>query len=162
MTDGTETWCTTPRTRVLPILFKDDPVLTFKLLHKGNIWFLVHCYREMPVYSISLNYWRLVYKVSWMSTWTHLCTRCQDPSSTFFQGHSDIITLNTSSSKGPGPIETKFYLTPLWIKGTHLCQNYWGHVTKMAVMLLFVENKYLKTVPELNSWWYSPSILAFN
>ena len=41
------------------------------------------------------------------------------------------------SSKAIGPIETKFHVLPPWVRGTYVCTNCQGHLTKMATMPIY-------------------------
>ena len=47
---------------------------------------------------------------------------------------------NIFSSETTGPIETKFHVEPPWDRGTKVCSNGLGHMTKMAAMPIYGKN----------------------
>ena len=49
-------------------------------------------------------------------------------------------SLNIFSSETPGPIKVKFHMEPPWDRGTKICSNGPGHITKMAVMPIYGKN----------------------
>ena len=44
---------------------------------------------------------------------------------------------NIFSSETTGPIETKFHVKPPWDRGTKVCSNGPGHMTKLAAMPIY-------------------------
>ena len=54
--------------------------------------------------------------------------------------HVDSGHLNIFSSKTTGPIEAKFHMESPWNRGTKVCSNGPGHMTKMAAMPIYVKN----------------------
>ena len=44
------------------------------------------------------------------------------------------------SSETTGPIEAKFHMEASWERGTKVCSNGSGHMTKMAAMPIYGEN----------------------
>ena len=92
-----------------------------------------------------------------MSTWTYINIKGQGHSVTLVQGHSDSTffilgrlkpsfmfqhfqTSNFFSWKTARPIEAKFHLEPQWDRGTKICSNGLGHMTKMATMSIYSNN----------------------
>ena len=53
-------------------------------------------------------------------------------------------SLNIISSETVGPIKVKFHMELLWDRGTKVCSNGPGHMTKMAAMSIYGKN--LKTI----------------
>ena len=47
---------------------------------------------------------------------------------------------NIFSSETTGPIEAKFHMEPPWDRGTKVCSNGSGHMTKMAAMPIYGKN----------------------
>ena len=47
---------------------------------------------------------------------------------------------NIFSSETTGPIEAKFHVEPPWDRGTKVCSNGPGHMTKMAAMPIYDKN----------------------
>ena len=47
---------------------------------------------------------------------------------------------NIFSSETTGPIEAKFHMEPPWDRGTKVCSNGPGHMTKMATMPIYGKN----------------------
>ena len=47
---------------------------------------------------------------------------------------------NIFSSETTGPIEAKFHMEPPWDRGTKVCSNGPGHLTKMAAMPIYGKN----------------------
>ena len=47
---------------------------------------------------------------------------------------------NIFSSETTGPIEAKFHMEPPWDRGTKVCSNGPGHMTKMAAMPIYGKN----------------------
>ena len=47
---------------------------------------------------------------------------------------------NVFSSETARPIKAKFHVEPTWLGGTNVCINGLGHMTKMAVMPIYVKN----------------------
>ena len=58
---------------------------------------------------------------------------------------------NIFSSETAWPIKAKFYDEPPWEKGTKVCINGLGHMTKMAAMPIYGKNlkKYSSPEPEV-------------
>ena len=48
---------------------------------------------------------------------------------------------NIFSSETTGLIETKFHMQPPWDRGTKVCLNDPGHMTKMAAMPIYNKNR---------------------
>ena len=55
---------------------------------------------------------------------------------TLVQGHSDSTFSNTFSLETAKLIEAKFYVEPPWDRGTKVCSNGPGHMTKMATVAI--------------------------
>ena len=49
-------------------------------------------------------------------------------------------TSNTFFSQTTGPIKVKFHMEPPWDRGTKVCSNDPGHMTKMAAMSIYGKN----------------------
>ena len=68
---------------------------------------------------------------------------------------------NIFSSETAWPIKAKFYVEPPWERGTKVCINGPGHMTKMAAMPIYGKN--LKNLLLQNQWvdfheiWYVAS-----
>ena len=56
---------------------------------------------------------------------------------TFVQGHSDLTFSNFISLETAKPIEAKFHVAPPWGRGTKVCSNGPGHMTKMSAMPIY-------------------------
>ena len=69
----------------------------------------------------------------------------QGHSLTLVQGHSDSTFSNFFCLETAGPIETKFHVEPPYDRGTRICSNGPGHITKMAAMPIY--GKSLKNLP---------------
>ena len=50
------------------------------------------------------------------------------------------IFSNIFSPETTGPIEVKFHVEPPWDRGTNVCSNGPGHMTKMAAMPIYGKN----------------------
>ena len=55
---------------------------------------------------------------------------------------------NIFSSEIPWPIKAKFYVEPPWERGTKVCINGPGHMTKMAVMPICGKDLKKSSTPE--------------
>ena len=55
---------------------------------------------------------------------------------------------NIFSSETTGLIEAKFYVEPPWDRGTKVCSNGPGHMTKMAAMPIHAKNLKKSASPE--------------
>ena len=58
-------------------------------------------------------------------------------------GHTHVcmyVFSNIFSSITTGPIEAKFYVAPLWDRGTKDCSNSPSHMTEMAAMPIYGKN----------------------
>ena len=68
--------------------------------------------------------------------------KSQGHSLTLVQGHSDSIHVfsNLFSVETSWSIEAKFHVDPLWDRGTKVCSNCPGHMTKMAAMPIYGKN----------------------
>ena len=65
----------------------------------------------------------------------------QGHSLTFVQGHSSFTTYsNFFSLETAWPIEAKFHVELPWDGGMKVCSNGFGHVTKVAAMLIYGKN----------------------
>ena len=64
----------------------------------------------------------------------------QGHSLTLVQGHSDSTFSNFFSSETTRPNEAKFHVEPPWVRGTKVCLNGPGHMTKLAAMYIYVKN----------------------
>ena len=51
-----------------------------------------------------------------------------------------MSTFSNIFSETTGPIEAKFHMEPPWNRGTKVCSNGPGHMTKMAVMPVYGKN----------------------
>ena len=67
-----------------------------------------------------------------MSTWTFMNIKVQ--------GHSDSTFSNFFSWETARPIEARLVVDPSWDRGTKVCSNGPGHMTKMATVLVSDEN----------------------
>ena len=90
-----------------------------------------------------------------MSTWTYMNIKGQGHSLTLVQGHSDSTFSNFFCWETVMPTEAKFHVEPQWVwdRGTKVCSNGLGHMTKMATMPIY--GKTLKNSSSLDSkgWW---------
>ena len=75
-----------------------------------------------------------------MSTWTCLNIKGQGHSLTLVQGHSDSTFSNFFSWETAVRIEVKFHVEPQWGRGTKVCSNDPGHMTRMAAMPIYSKN----------------------
>ena len=66
--------------------------------------------------------------------------KCQGHSLTLVQGHSDTTFSNFFSCEIATPIEAKFHVEPQRDRGTEVCSNGLGHMTKMATMPIYGKN----------------------
>ena len=58
---------------------------------------------------------------------------------------------NIFFSETTGPIEAKFHVGPPWDRGTKVCSNGSGHMTKMAAMPISGKNLQKSSSPEPKS-----------
>ena len=61
-----------------------------------------------------------------------------------------MSTFSNISSETTGPIEAKFHMKPPWDRGTKVCSNGPGHMTKMAAMAIYGKNLKKSSSPEPN------------
>ena len=59
---------------------------------------------------------------------------------TLVQDHSDSTFSNCFTIVTAGPIEAKFFVESPWDKGTKVCSNNSGHMTKVAAMPIYGKN----------------------
>ena len=83
-----------------------------------------------------------------MSTRIYMNIKGQGHSLTLVHGHSDSTFSNFFSLETAGPTEVNFYMEPPWDGGTKVCSNDPGHMTKMAIVLMYGKN--LKNLLLLN------------
>ena len=57
-------------------------------------------------------------------------------------------TFSNISSETTGPIEAKFHVEPPYDRGTKVCSNSPGHMTKMAAMPIYGKNLKISSSPE--------------
>ena len=60
--------------------------------------------------------------------------------------HSDSLFSNFFSSITARQIEAKFHAEPPWDRGTKLCSNGLGHMTKMAAIPVFWRKKNMSSL----------------
>ena len=85
----------------------------------------------------------------WANGWAYSIGRFRRPPSTL---------LKHFSSETTGPIETKFHTEPPWDRGTKVCSNGPGHVTKIAAMPIYGKKPFKNLLPnqqanELRTWY---------
>ena len=60
---------------------------------------------------------------------------------------------NIFSSETTEPISVKFLVEPPWDRGTKVCSNGPGHITKMAAMPIYGKNLKKSSSLEPKGWW---------
>ena len=60
---------------------------------------------------------------------------------------------NSFSSETAGPIETNFHIDPPWKRGTKVCSNGPGRMTRMAAMPIYGKNLKKSSFLEPKGWW---------
>ena len=72
-----------------------------------------------------------------MSAWICMNIKGQGHSLTLVQGRSDSTFSQFFSLETAKPIKAKYHAEPPWDVGTKVCSNGPGHLTNMAVMLIY-------------------------
>ena len=62
-------------------------------------------------------------------------------------------SLNIFFSENTGPTEAKFHMESPWDEGNKVCSNGHGHMTKMAVMPIYMVKTLKKSSPEPKGRW---------
>ena len=92
-----------------------------------------------------------------MSKWTYMNIKGQGHSLTLVKDHSDPTFSNFFSLGTARPIEAKLHVDPPCDRGTKVCSNGPGHMTKMATMYMVKTLKNLllwnQKADDLESWY---------
>ena len=56
------------------------------------------------------------------------------------QGHSYFINSKLLCPETNGQTQDNLHIESSWDKGPQIYQNWWGHITKMAAMLIYGKN----------------------